>query len=170
MTWRRTSRSSSSRQCKQTEWFSVMAKGSNYFLSLDDKSKQRYKINIYNVIWTLSDRKGRNFHQFSDITYYSNCFLFSLSPLTKKELKAYESLQSYILLASGWVKEVKIKLFLNYLLKLSWLLDRSARNLFPSPFYCSILIRCIVFIALAKILERKGSILPASFYGQLTDY
>ena len=26
-----------------------MAKGSNYFLSLDDKSKQRYKININNI-------------------------------------------------------------------------------------------------------------------------
>ena len=31
------------KQCKQTERFSVMAKGSDYFLSLDNKSKQRYK-------------------------------------------------------------------------------------------------------------------------------
>ena len=29
---------------------------------------------------------------------------------------------------SGWVKEVKIKLFLNYLLKLPWLLAGSVRN------------------------------------------
>ena len=29
------------KQCKQTERFSVMAKESNYFLSLDDKFKQR---------------------------------------------------------------------------------------------------------------------------------
>ena len=36
-------------QCKQTERFSVMAKGSNYFLSLDDKSKQRYKVKINNI-------------------------------------------------------------------------------------------------------------------------
>ena len=33
-------------QCKQTERASVMAKGSDYFLSLDDKSKQRYKVKI----------------------------------------------------------------------------------------------------------------------------
>ena len=37
------------RQCKQTERFSVMAKGSDYFLSLDDKSKQRYKAKINNI-------------------------------------------------------------------------------------------------------------------------
>ena len=32
------------KQCKQTERFSVMTKGSDYFLSLDAKSKQRYKV------------------------------------------------------------------------------------------------------------------------------
>ena len=37
------------KQCKQTERFSVMAKGSNYFLLLDDKSKQRYKAKINNI-------------------------------------------------------------------------------------------------------------------------
>ena len=34
------------KQCKQTERFSVMAKGSDYFLSLNVKSKQRYKLKI----------------------------------------------------------------------------------------------------------------------------
>ena len=34
------------KQCKQTERFSVMAKGSDYLLSLDVKSKQRYKLKI----------------------------------------------------------------------------------------------------------------------------
>ena len=38
------------KQCKQTERFSVMAKGSNYFfLSLDGKSKQRYKVKTNNI-------------------------------------------------------------------------------------------------------------------------
>ena len=37
------------KQCKQTERFSVMAKASNYFLSLDDKSKQRYKVKVNNM-------------------------------------------------------------------------------------------------------------------------
>ena len=93
-----------------------------------------------------------------------------MSPLTKEELKAYENLESYNQFTSGWVKEVKIKLFLNYLLKLPWLLDGSVRNVFLSPFYCSILIRCIVFIASGKIPEREGSISPSSFYGELPDY
>ena len=51
-------------------------------------------------------------------------------------------------------------------MKLPWLLDRSVRNVFPSSLYCLILIRCIVFIASAKIREREGN----SFYGQLPDY
>ena len=37
------------KQCKQTERFSVIAKESNYFLSLDDKSIQRYKVKINNI-------------------------------------------------------------------------------------------------------------------------
>ena len=37
------------KQCKQTEPFSVMAKASDYFLSLDDKFKQRYKIKTNNM-------------------------------------------------------------------------------------------------------------------------
>ena len=51
-------------------------------------------------------------------------------------------------------------------MKLPWLLDGSVRNVFPSSLYCLILIRCIVFIASAKIREREGN----SFYGQLPDY
>ena len=37
------------KQCKQTEWFSVMAKESNYFLLLGDKSKQKYKVKVDNI-------------------------------------------------------------------------------------------------------------------------
>ena len=37
------------KKCKQTERFSVMAKGSDYFLSLYDKSKQGYKIKINKI-------------------------------------------------------------------------------------------------------------------------
>ena len=39
------------KQCKQMEWFSVMAKGSDHFLLLDDKSKQRYKVKDNNIQW-----------------------------------------------------------------------------------------------------------------------
>ena len=99
-----------------------------------------------------------------------NCFSFSLNPLTKEELKAYKSLEFHNQFASGWVKEVKLKLFLNYLFKLPWLLDGSVRNVFPSSFDCSILIRCIAFIASDKIPERNGSISPCSFYGQWPNY
>ena len=37
------------KQCKEMERFSVMARGSDYFLSLDDKSKQRYKVKINEI-------------------------------------------------------------------------------------------------------------------------
>ena len=37
------------KQCKQMERFLVMAEGSDYFLSLDDKSKHIYKVKINNM-------------------------------------------------------------------------------------------------------------------------
>ena len=37
------------KQCKKTERFSVMAKWINYFLSLHDKAKQRYKVKTNNI-------------------------------------------------------------------------------------------------------------------------
>ena len=37
------------KQYKQMEQFLVMAKGSNYFLLLDDQSKQRFKVKINNI-------------------------------------------------------------------------------------------------------------------------
>ena len=57
--------------------------------------------------------------------------------MTKDELKAYENLESYNQFASGSVKEVKMKVLLNYLLKLPWLLDGSVRRVFRSSFYQS---------------------------------
>ena len=49
-------------------------------------------------------------------------------------------------------------------------IGRISTNVFPSPFYCSILIRCIVFFASAKLPEREGSISPSIFLRQLLDY
>ena len=96
------------KQCKQTERFSVMAKGSDYFLSLDDKSKQRYKVKINNIQWydPYQIKKGEfsgDISKFPPVQRHSqvNYFLFPLSSLTKEELKAYESLESYNLFASG---------------------------------------------------------------------
>ena len=37
------------KQCKEMERFSVMVKASDYFLLLDDKSKQRYKVKTNNM-------------------------------------------------------------------------------------------------------------------------
>ena len=37
------------KHCKQTEHSSVIAKASNYFLSLDNKSKQKYKVKTNNM-------------------------------------------------------------------------------------------------------------------------
>ena len=89
------------KQCKETERFSVVAKGSDYFLSLDDKSKQRYEVEInkiqeydpYQIKKEELQAISVNFHWCSDSLLY--IVLLSLSPLTKEELKAYESLESY---------------------------------------------------------------------------
>ena len=102
------------KQCKQTERFLVMVKRSDYFLSLDDKFIQRYKVKINNMQgydpYQVKEEELSGdiskFHQCSDITYYSLLhFLFSLSPLTKEELKACESLESYNQFTTSWFKE-----------------------------------------------------------------
>ena len=149
------------------ELFSVMAKGNHYFLSLHDKSKQTYKAKINNIqkyhpYQIKKEELSGDISKFPPLQWH---FLLLLSPLTKEELKAYESLVFYNQFTSGWVKEVKIKQFLNFISKLPWLLDVSIRKIFPYPFYCSILIRCIVLIASAKFLEHEGSILSSTFYG-----
>ena len=38
------------KQCKQAERFSLMAKGSDCFLSFDGKSKQRYDVKINKIL------------------------------------------------------------------------------------------------------------------------
>ena len=43
-----------------------------------------------------------------------------MSQLNNEELKVYQSLEPYNQFTSGWVKEVGIKLLLNYHLKLPW--------------------------------------------------
>ena len=83
------------KQCKQVERFSVIVQRSDYFLSLDDKSKQKYEVKINNTRgYDPSQIKKEELPgNISEIAYYSY-FLFSLSPLTKEELKAFESLDS----------------------------------------------------------------------------
>ena len=143
------------KQCKQIERILEMAK-KRLFLWFDDNTKYLYKVKINNIqgydpYQIKKEELSGDFSKFLQWHSLFSYFLFLLSPLTKEELKRYESLECYNHFASGWVKEVKIKLFLNYLLKLHWLLYGSVRNVFVSSFYCSILIRCIVFITSAKI-------------------
>ena len=45
------------KQCKQMDRFSEIAKGSDYFLLLDDKSKQNYKVKINNIQQYDPDKK-----------------------------------------------------------------------------------------------------------------
>ena len=116
------------KQCKQIKQFSAVAKESDYFLSLNDKSKlQRHKVKINNI-YIYIYIQGYDPYQIkkeelsSDISTFppmTLLFIF-IESTAKGELKAYKILASYNQFTSGWVKEVKIKLFLNYLLTLSW--------------------------------------------------
>ena len=80
------------KQSKQMERFLAMTKESNYFLLLDDKPKQIYKVKINNRQeydpYQIKRKNIQvilvNFHQCHSLFNY---FLFSLSPLTKEELK-----------------------------------------------------------------------------------
>ena len=100
------------KQCKQTERFSVMVKESNYFLSLDDKSEQTYKVKInkiqdYDPYQIKKEELSGDISKFPPVQWHSllvyivNYFLLSWSPLIKEELKTYESLESYNQFASG---------------------------------------------------------------------
>ena len=119
-------------------------------MPLDDKSLQRYKLKI-NTLTRSKRRKFQtvlvDFDQCSHIAIIVDYFLFLLSPLTKKEQKACQVgvLQS-VHIRIGQASKNKTVLFktvLNYLLKLPWLLDGSAWNAFPSPFYCSMWVHCV---------------------------
>ena len=85
-----------------------MATGNDYFLSLDDKSKRRYKVKINNIqgydpYEIKKEELSSDISKFPPVTYPEivNYFLFSLSPLTKEELKAYKSWDSYNQFVSG---------------------------------------------------------------------
>ena len=78
-----------------------MATGSDYFLSLDDKSKWRYKVKINNIqgydsYQIKKEELSSDISKFPPVTHPDivDYFLFSLSPLTKEELKAYKILDS----------------------------------------------------------------------------
>ena len=77
-----------------------MAKGSDYFSSLDDNSKQRYKVKINNIQgndpYQIKKKNFLsilvNFHRFSGIAYYSS-FIFIFIESTD-----YESFKSSLTL------------------------------------------------------------------------
>ena len=54
------------KQCKQMERFLAMAKESDYFLSVDDKSKQIHIVKINNIkeYDPYQIKKGRTFRQY----------------------------------------------------------------------------------------------------------
>ena len=87
-------------------------------MSLDDQSKRRYKVTLniiqgYDPYQIKKEDLSSDISKFPLVTYPDivNYFLFSLRPLTKEDLKAYRRLDSYNQFVSGWIKEVKTKLF-----------------------------------------------------------
>ena len=61
------------KQCKQTERFSIMTKRSDYFLLLDDKLKQGYKVKINN-------KQGYEFYQITKKELSDDISNFLLAP------------------------------------------------------------------------------------------
>ena len=92
------------KQCKQMERSALMAKGSDSFLSLDDKSEQRYKVKFNNM-------QGYDPYQIKKEELLGNISKFpqvqwrSLLKV-KEELKVYESFEFYNHFASTWAKEI----------------------------------------------------------------
>ena len=87
-----------------------MTKGSDYFLSLDAKSKQRYKVKTnkiqrYGYPYQIKKEElSGDISKFPPMQWHNlNNFLFSTSLMNKEELEAHESLKSYNQFASRWV-------------------------------------------------------------------
>ena len=88
----------------QISRFSAVAIGGNYFWSLDDKSKQRYKENINNIegydpYLMRKEELSVDNRKLPPVTYPDivNYFLFSLNPL-----KVY--IQKFVVLPSFCIK------------------------------------------------------------------
>ena len=90
---------------------------------LDLKAKERYKekikLNENADLYTLQKEAfTESTDCFPKVTLPDivNYFLFAPSPLTKEQLKAYKSLESFNQFVSGWMKDVRIKLIKNNML------------------------------------------------------
>ena len=87
-----------------------------YVLTLDASAFKRYrqKTEVINGVDPYTISKGElcfDVNLFPSITYpdIANYFLFSPSPLTREELKAYKGLESYNFFVSGFVRDVGFK-------------------------------------------------------------
>ena len=59
------------RQCKQTERYSVMVKGSHYFLSSDDKCKQINNMQGYDPYQIKKEQLSGNIRKFPPVQRHS---------------------------------------------------------------------------------------------------
>ena len=87
-----------------------------YLLTLDASALKRYreKTEVINGVDPYTISKSElcfDGNLFPSITYpdIANYFLFSPSPLTREELKAYKGLESYNFFVSGFVRDVGFK-------------------------------------------------------------
>ena len=148
-----------------------MAKGSGYVLSLDVKSKQIYKVKVnrlqrYDLHQMKKEELSQDISKFPPAQWYNliivNYFLFSLSLLTKEESKAYKSLESYNQFVSGWVKEVKIRLF--YIT--CWNCLGYWTGLYVMYFlHSTVLIGALCLLLRLKSWRARGASRPPAFIG-----
>ena len=87
---------------------------SSYFQSLDPPTQKRYreKIELLGQVDPYDIQEGdlaEDVESLPDVTYPDivNYFIFTPSPYTSENMKAYKSLEAYNQVLNGWVRDVR---------------------------------------------------------------
>ena len=87
----------------------------DYFKKLDPPTQKQYKEKL-EIIGNIDTYFAPDSHfsvkigDFPSICYPDivNCFVFSPSPFSTDDMKAYKSLEAYNQVIKGWVRDVKV--------------------------------------------------------------
>ena len=127
------------------EWLSIMAKESDYFLWLDDKSKQGYKVKINNIqgcdLCQIKKEELRKNWKRMKVWSPTISVHIRMGQQSKNKTDFWITCWNY---PGNWMGQYVMYFLLHYTVQS---------------------IRCIVFIALAKILKCNGASCHLAFMG-----